>query len=404
MKKILFANGNYNDIPLVEAAHRLGCYVITSGNDPQGEAHAYSDEYVPCDYTDKEKLLAIAEEKGVDAVCSCGNDLTAIAAAYVCEKLGLPGHDSYDVSCIFHEKDQFKKLCEKLSLSTPRSVPFTVETEAQIYAASCQYPKIIKPVDLGGGKGIAVARDEKQGADAVREAFRQSKNKHIVIEDYIEGTQHGFICYIKNGKVIFDYSTNDYSYLNPFMVWMASGYPADGYEDVRDTIIGDVEKMAAATHMADGFLTIQYMMMNGKAYYIETMRRCLGNYHFKCISRDLGIDLYELFVATELGLDCSGYLERVSQTGLMSGFMGIYATENGILQNLRFDKAFEESVFDRMYLAEPGYRITHYLDEKLGMVWFSFKNEAERKSFLEKRRDLFSVNVVKEQREQEAHL
>ena len=393
MKKILFANGNYNDIPLVEAARRLGCYVITSGNDPSGEAHPFADEYCPCNYADREQLLRLAEEKQVDAVCSCGNDLAAVSAAYVCERLGLPGHDTWKVSRLFHEKDEFKRLCEELDLPTPRSEAFTDLEEALAFAAKCSYPKIVKPVDLGGGKGISVARSAEEGKAAVELAFCRSLHKHVVIEDYIEGTQHGFICYIRNGKVAFDYSTNDYSYLNPFMVWMGSGYPADGYAEVRGQIIGDVEKMAAATRMADGFLTIQYMMMDGRPYYIETMRRCLGNLHFKCISRDLGIDLYELFVATELGMDCSRYLDSVSPSGLRSGFMGIYARQNGIFRGVSFDGAFEEKFFDSLYLVKPGHEITHYLDEKLGMVWFSFASESERRAFLERRMDLFRVTV-----------
>ena len=393
MKRILFANGNYNDIPLVEAAHSLGCYVITSGNDPSGEAHAFADEYCPCDYSDKEELLRLAKEKQADAVCSCGNDLAAVSAAYVCEKLGLPGHDSYQVSRLFHEKDEFKRLCAELDLPTPRSEAFTDIKAALSFAESCQYPKIVKPVDLGGGKGISVARGAAECKAAVKEAFRRSLHKHVVIEDYIEGTQHGFICYIRNRKVAFDYSTNDYAYLNPFMVWMGSGYPADGYASVREKIVSDVEKMAAATGMADGFLTIQYMMMDGRPYYIETMRRCLGNFHFKCISRDLGIDLYKLFVATELGLDCTDYLEAVSPSGLYSGFMGIYAAKNGIFRDVSFDEAFEEKIYDSLFLVKPGHEVTHYLDEKLGMVWFSFSSDSERRAFLERRRDLFCVKL-----------
>ena len=61
MKKMLFVNGNYNDIPLIESAHKFGYYVITSGNDPKGEAHPFGDEYCPCDYSNKEAMLKLAK-------------------------------------------------------------------------------------------------------------------------------------------------------------------------------------------------------------------------------------------------------------------------------------------------------------------------------------------------------
>ena len=393
MKRILFTNGNYNDIPLIESAHKLGFYVITSGNDPEGGGHAYSDEYCPCDFSDKEAMLKLSKEKGIDYVCSCGNDLSANTAAYIAEQLGLPGHDTYTVSRAFHEKDEFKKVVRELNLTSPSSALFSDEEAAISYIMKHAFPQIVKPVDLGGGKGISVVHSPEQGVAAVKTAFAKSKNKHIVIEDYIEGTQHGFICYIKNQKVVFDYSTNDYSYLNPFMVWIGSGYPADGYDSVRNQIITDVEKIAVHLGISDGFLTIQYMMHDGKAYYLETMRRCLGNYHFHCISRDVGINLYDLFIRTECGMDCSDILDQIQPTGLKSGFMGIYADQNGIFESVEFNQSFETYIYNQMMLCNKGYRIDDYLSDKLGMVWFSFKSDEERKWFIENRNEMFKVHL-----------
>lgn len=393
MKKMLFVNGNFNDIPLIESAHKFGFYTITSGNDPHGKGHDFSDQYVPCDYSDKEAMLKVAEKLGIDAICSCGNDFGATTAAYVAENLGLPGHDSYAVSKVFHEKDEFKRVVNEYQLLSPHSAMFTSEEEAAKYIKNVRFPQIIKPVDLGGGKGISVAHNPTEGIESIKLAFNKSKLKHIVIEDYIQGTQHGFICFIKNRKVVFDYSSNDYSYLNPYMVWIASGYPADGYEEVRSQIISDVELLAEKLNMADGFLTIQYMMSNGKPYYLETMRRCLGNLHFKCISKDCGVDIYDLFVAAEAGLNTDDYVRKFHFTGLYSGFLGIYAKQNGVFDSVEFDSEFKDRIFETMMLQEKGYRIDDYLSDKLGMVWYSFRSREEREYFLNKRYDLFHVNL-----------
>ena len=188
MKKILFVNGTLNDVPLVEAAHHLGFYVITSGNDPSGEAHKYSDEYRQVDYSDKEAIYQLTKELNVDAICSCGNDLCAISAAYAAEKLGLPGHDSFETAKVFHEKDEFRRVTQKLGLSIPRAVSFDNQESAEGYILTAEYPLIIKPTDLGGGKGISVANNAKEAERAVRIAFQASKAKHIIVEQYITGT------------------------------------------------------------------------------------------------------------------------------------------------------------------------------------------------------------------------
>ena len=48
-KRILIPGGKFSDWALVNAAHRLGMYVITSGNDAKAPAHQFADKYVPAD-------------------------------------------------------------------------------------------------------------------------------------------------------------------------------------------------------------------------------------------------------------------------------------------------------------------------------------------------------------------
>ena len=396
MKKMLMVNGTLNDVPLVEAAHRLGFYVITSGNDPKGEAHKYADEYRPVDYSDKEAVYRLAKELQVDAICSCGNDLCAMAAAYAAEKLGLPGHDTYETAKVFQEKDAFHEVTQRLGLSVPWSEDFADIDAAQAYVRTADYPLIIKPTDLGGGKGISVAQNPEEALMAVRNAFAASKAKHIVVEQFITGTQHAFICYIAKGKVVFDYSSNDTSYKDSYMVWTSSGHPADGYERVREQIIADVERLAQEVHAADGILTVQYMMCNGKAYYLETMRRCLGNFHFYCISKDIGVDFYEWFVASEAGLDCSKYWKNVRFSDSTSGFIGLYAEANGIVDHLEVDEEFSKLIFRRCMFEGPGYRIEDWLHDKIGNFLFTCENKEQRDRLLARRESLVKVVTIPE--------
>lgn len=389
MKKMLFVNGSYNEIPLIRAAHELGMYVITSGNDRNGAGHAYADKYVPCDYSDKDAILQIASSEQVDAICSCGNDFGAISASYACEKLGLPGHDSYQNTRYFHEKDQFKQLCEKLNFSTPRSAAFSNTEDAVKYLGNVDFPLMIKPSDLGGGKGITVVCSYEDAVTAIEKAYELSKIKKILVEEYVEGTQHGFTCFIKAGKVRFAYMTDDYSYLNPYMVWLA--IPHDD-PALRDRIVEDVEKMAAELQLADGMLTIQYLKKDGKPYYIETMRRCLGNMHYKCISWDYEADIYKLFVANEAGLETEDYLNQIDGRKSASVFMGIYADRNGKFMGYRIDDAWIPYLRDTLMIEEIGNDIDNYLTEKLGMLYFCIP-EDKSIQFVNEMRQIVYVDV-----------
>ena len=67
-KKLLILGGSRYALPVIDAAHRLGLYVITCDYLPNNIAHKYSDEYCNVSIIDKEAVLAAAKELGVDGV------------------------------------------------------------------------------------------------------------------------------------------------------------------------------------------------------------------------------------------------------------------------------------------------------------------------------------------------
>lgn len=396
-KKILFVNGSYNEIPLINAAHELGLYVITSGNDPSGDGHKYSDEYIKADYSNKDLILDIAKKEKIDYICSCGNDFGATTSSYVADKLLLPGHDKYETCLYFHEKDSFKKLCYELGLSTPLSFPFNNVEDAISHLKKVEYPQIIKPSDLGGGKGVEIVNNYEEGVKAIHNAYHVSKLKTILIEDYIKGEQHGFTCFIKDKKVKFVYYTDDYSYLNPYMVWVAIPHKKDEDKTLIDSIVKDVELVASKTSMADGYLTIQLIVRNGKPYYIETMRRCLGNMHYRCLGWDLGIDAYKLFVANEIGSDTSSLLSGDLSLKSYSAFLGLYASRNGKFKGYKVNDKYKNYLKDELLIEKVGYEVTDYLSQKLGMLFFTFNTLEERDDFIKNMRNVVLIEMEEQQ-------
>ena len=124
-KRLLMLNGSFNEIPLIEAAHRLGYYVITTGNDSEGEGHKYADEFCLADYSNIDSIVKVASDLRVDAICSAGNDLAALSASYAAEELGLNGQDTYQASKVFHEKDEFRRVASSMRLNVPKAAAFS---------------------------------------------------------------------------------------------------------------------------------------------------------------------------------------------------------------------------------------------------------------------------------------
>ena len=59
MKKLMILGGSRYALPVIEAAHKLGIYVITCDYLPDNIAHKYSDEYCNISIIDKEKTFGV---------------------------------------------------------------------------------------------------------------------------------------------------------------------------------------------------------------------------------------------------------------------------------------------------------------------------------------------------------
>ena len=192
MKKVLLLCASHNDLGLIWALRKLGYFIISTGSMPGLIGEKYVDEYIQADYSDKDLILNIAKQKNMDAVCPCCNDFGVYTAAYVAEKLGLPGYDSYETTLILHNKDRFKRFAKENHIPTPEAKIFSDDQQAYEYIQKAAYPIIVKPTDCSAGNGIHKAEDKEEGFAAVKEAFLKSRAGRIVIEPYISGTQHGF--------------------------------------------------------------------------------------------------------------------------------------------------------------------------------------------------------------------
>lgn len=373
MKKVLIPNGNYTDIRLIKALKKMGLYVITSGNAPELDGHKYADEYVPHDYSDYEGMLDLAKELQIDYVSACSNDFGVTTAAYIADNLGLKGHDSFKNARIIAEKDLFKKFAMENGIKVIPSNWFNSKEDAEAFVKEAEYPLIIKPTDLGGGKGVTRVNNYDEAKKAIGIAFSASKRKHIVIEPFVEGEQGSITTFLVNEKVVTWISFNEFdSYYNPFLVGYTTS-PANGMPLVADTLIEEIEKIASLLHLVDGIFHVQYKMHNGKPLIMECMRRCLGNHSLKTASMLAGFEWEEWIAKSYCGFDCSEIPKCYGGEKIMSHFY-IQAPRNGVVKDVRIADELSPYIKDSVMQWRPGMTIDAYEKEMLGFLFLEFPN------------------------------
>lgn len=379
--RALLLCASHNDLGLIRALRKLGYYIICTGSIQGQIGEKYVDEYIQADYSDKEDILKIAEEKKIDAICQCCNDFGVYTAAYVAEKMNLPGYDSYETTLLLHNKDRFKKFAIENKISTPAAETFTDEEAAIAWCRRHeQYPVIIKPVDASAGNGVSKADNGKEACGFIRKAFRASRAGKIVIESFISGTQHGFCTFLIDGKVAACSSNNEYSVLNPYRVEIDT-FPADNFENVKEVLIAEIEKIALLLKLKDGIFHLQYIMHDNKPYIIEVMRRVLGNMYSVPANMLDNIDWDYWEVRAKCGLDCGEFPQCVRQEGYYA-YKTILAQKNGVIMSVEIPREYEKYLIGKILLKQIGEEIGNYQSTPVGFLFFMFSSQEEMKKVL----------------------
>lgn len=379
-KKVLLLCASHNDLGLIFALKKLEYYVIATGNIENLIGQQYVDEYIKADYSDKELILSIAVEKKVDAICQCCNDFGVYTAAYVAEKLGLLGYDSYETTELLHNKDKFKAFAKEMELLSPISEGFEDMDMAKRYIENVSYPIIVKPVDASAGNGINKASDKNEAIKAIEFAFEKSRRKRIIIEPYITGSQHGFCTFLINKKVVAYSSNNEYSIINPFRVEIDT-FPADTDDSVAKLLIEQIEKIAEKLDLVDGIFHLQYILQDSTPYIIEVMRRVLGNMYSVPANKLNNIEWDYWEARAKCGLSCDDFPKNVESNGFYA-YKALLAPRNGIINKIKIPEYYKEFMYDKCILMKAGETITNYKSQPVGLIFLRFGSQEEMQKVL----------------------
>ncbi|MBK8039032.1 MAG: ATP-grasp domain-containing protein [Verrucomicrobiaceae bacterium] len=374
MKKLLIAGGSHADIPLIQAAKRLGYHVTTSGNRSQDLGHAHSDAFEPCDYSDPQAVLALARKIGAEALCACCNDFSALSCAFAAKELGLPGHDDPKTAEIIHHKDQWRAFAHEHDIPSPQAIGCSNMEEVKAAIPKLRLPLIVKPVDLTGGKGILRADTAEDTLKAAEAAFAISKAKRIVVEEFITGTRHGFTCILRDGRVAFHFADDEMYHLSPYLV-SAACTPTSCPQSSIESLIEHSERIAGLLDLVDGIFHVQFIQHeDGKPVIIEICRRAPGDLYIELVRHATGAPYAEWIVRAAAGLDLSDVFYTPSARCVTRHCL--MADHTGTFEGFDFDETVASRIMNRLIWAKEGDKVTDPLTHKFGIVFVQHRNEA----------------------------
>jgi biotin carboxylase len=361
MKRILFLGGAPTQIPPIKYALEEGHYIITCDYLPENPGHKLAHEYHNVSTTDKEAVLALAETLDIDGVVAYASDPSAPTAAYVSEKLGLPGNPYSSVE-ILTRKDLFRAFLEEHDFNTPRSQSFYELDEAKTWLDEIGTPAFIKPVDSSGSKGVTSLLFKDAFEEAFNHALKFSREKKVVVEEAIfrKGYQVAGDGFVVDGKLVFRcWADEHFDKLCNGLVPIGQTFPTSHDQSLLETAHSETQRLLSLLNINTGALNFDFLFSEDrKFYFLELGPRNGGCLIPEVIRYSTKVDLVKYTVDAALGLDCSDIKMEATQ-GYWSSYM-VHSLEAGEFKELWLSERAKKYIVEQDIQIQQGDKVDKY--------------------------------------------
>ena len=358
-KRILFLGGSYQQIPAIEEARARGWYVITCDYLPDNPGHKLADEYHDVSTTDMEAILDLARSVKPDLVMAYASDPNAPVAAYVSEKMGLPGN-TYASVRILSEKDLFRSFLRDHGFNAPRSVGLDEQEVSAERVSGLSLPFIIKPVDASGSKGVVRVEDMKEFEGAAQYALSFSRKHRIIVEEYVrrDGNQLTGDGFVVNGELVFLHFADQYydKSVSAFVPCCAT-WPSKKSEIQIKRAVQEAAKAIRAVNFQNGPVNVEVRITpQGEIYIMEIGPRNGGNFMPQAIKYATGFDMVKSSLDVLLGRPVD------IPTGFRqcAAYYAVHSEYNGKLVRLALSEKLKPYVREYHQYVFPGQEVQSF--------------------------------------------
>ena len=377
-KKLMLLGGIRYLLPVIEAAHKLGVYVITADYLPDNIAHKYSDEYVNVSIIDRDAVLKVAQAKKIDGILSFGVDPGVVTAAYVAEKMGLPFPPLASVE-ILQNKDRFRDFLEANGFNCPKRYQPTDEIT---------YPVIVKPVDSAGSKGCSRVNSPSELASAIEYAHSESHSGRIIIEQFLANAYSSSDTdsfSIDNELVFCSFNCQhfDSTAPNPYTP-SAYSWPSEMPETAQAELRNEIQRLITLLNLGTSIYNIETRVAtDGKPYIMELSPRGGGNRLSEILKLATGQDLIENSVRGALSLPMLP-MRDPDYKGAWAEFI-VHSNKSGAFKSFEVDEGFSrQHLVQNDLWVKPGDKVASFTgaNQTIGTLVLKFDSHEQAEDWL----------------------
>lgn len=305
-KRLLVLAAGILQVPVIKKAKDMGIYVIAADGDANAVGLQYADKAVVVNITSEEDVLRVAREERIDGVIHPCSEVSMNVMGRLNEELGLSGITKLQAIRATN-KHLMREAFERGNAPSPKS--FCFEDANKAWKCFCkELPKdgILKPSRNSGSRGIAKIQkglSEVQFVELFNRAKEKSRDKSVMLEQFVEGPEFSVEIIAWNGEVnvltVTDKKTTEAPYFVELGHNQPSCFPQYTVDSIKDAAVAGVKALGVMNCACHAEVKVQ----NGEAYIMEIGARLGGDF----ISTELthlstGVDMVAAAINCALGI------------------------------------------------------------------------------------------------------
>lgn len=306
-KKLLVLAAGILQVPVIKKAKEMGIYVIAADGDPNAVGLKYADKAIVVNITSEEDVLKVAREEQIDGVIHPCSEVSMNVMGRLNDELGLSGI-TREQAIRATNKHLMREAFESGNAPSPKSILTENAEDAWMHLQNdFSTDGILKPSRNSGSRGIAKVSRDMDKADFINAyniALNESRDKSVLLEQFIEGPEFSIEIIVWNGKVNVLTVTDKKTTGAPHFVELGHNQPscfsAEEVKILKAAAVAGVKALGVNNCACHA----EAKLMDGKAYLMEIGARLGGDF----ISTELthlstGIDMVAAAINVALGIE-----------------------------------------------------------------------------------------------------
>lgn len=198
-KFLVILGGNKLACPAIEHLTKNGYNTLVVDRNPHQDAYDSALKVEICDFFDINELRKTLSNYEISGIMPI-NDFGVENAAIISEERKLFGNSVHSALNV-KEKHLMKTCWKKSQLPTPEYTSYELDNIDLHKIDWNKFPCIVKPSFVGGGSRGVHLIGCKNELNKIIESYKAfSSNHHLILEEFIEGTEHTIEVLIWDGK------------------------------------------------------------------------------------------------------------------------------------------------------------------------------------------------------------